>query len=153
MGTATPPLVSSPTINPMQMGGAELVAHHIAAFVSVLRSLQQQQAHTYTLAMLATEATTPMVNARWLMDKAGMRAHPAYLVNGLALFAAWIVFRLLLFVPFAQHVVQHWPELDALTVADRAIVVSVPVLLLSLNVWWFAKIVRGALKLVKKRVD
>lgn len=135
------------TPNP-QNGGPELVVHHVAAFVSVLRSLQQQQAHVYTLAMLATEATTPLINARWLMDKAGMRAHPAYIANGVGLLVAWVVFRLLLFVPFVQHVVQHWKELEMLTSYDRAIVVVVPILLWSLNLWWFTKILRGALKLV-----
>ena len=53
----------------MQMGGPEMLAHHIAAFASVYTSLSLGQAHMYTLIMLATEVTTPFVNARWILDK------------------------------------------------------------------------------------
>lgn len=138
------------------MGGTELVAHHTAALVSCARALLSQQAHTYTLAMLIMEATTPLVNARWLMDKAGMRAHPAYLFNGIGLFLAWVVFRLLLFVPFLQHIAQHLDELHQLSRVDTCVIIAVPVLLLSLNMFWFVKIVRGAFKLIiskKKRTE
>jgi hypothetical protein len=45
----------------------------------------QGQAHAYTLALLATECTTPFVNLRFLLDKGGMRDHPVYTVNGVLL--------------------------------------------------------------------
>ena len=45
----------------------------------------QGQAHAYTLALLATEFTTPFVNARFWLDKAGCKAHPVYAANGVAM--------------------------------------------------------------------
>ncbi len=135
------------------MGGAELVVHHAAALLSCTRALVIQRAHTYTLAMLTMEATTPMVNARWLMDKAGLRAHPAYIFNGLGLFFAWVVFRLLVFVPFLQHMVSHADDLYQLSRMDQCIIVAVPVLLLTLNTFWFLKIMRGAMKLLLKKSE
>ena len=33
----------------------------------------QGQAHAYTLALLATECTTPFVNLRWVLDKVHSR--------------------------------------------------------------------------------
>lgn len=45
----------------------------------------QGHAHAYTLALLATECTTPLVNLRYYLDKGGWREHPAYTANGMAL--------------------------------------------------------------------
>lgn len=53
----------------MQMGGVEMLAHHVAAFVSVAATLFCGEAHMYTLALLATEWTTPFINFRWLLEK------------------------------------------------------------------------------------
>lgn len=57
-------------------GGPELVAHHFAALAAVAAAAFRFHAHNYTLALLATECTTPFVNMRWLLDK-GVRAGPA----------------------------------------------------------------------------
>ena len=51
------------------MGGPEMLTHHIAALAAVAASASIQQAHMYALIMLATESTTPFINARWMFDK------------------------------------------------------------------------------------
>lgn len=53
----------------MQMGGLEMVAHHVAAFCSVLTTVVFHETHMYTLVLLATECTTPFINFRWLLEK------------------------------------------------------------------------------------
>lgn len=53
----------------LQMGGPEMLAHHIAAFLSVGLASLTNQAHMYTLLLLSTEMTTPFVNARWILDQ------------------------------------------------------------------------------------
>ncbi len=53
----------------MQMGGPEMLTHHIAAFLSVALASFTGQAHLYTLLLLSTELTTPFVNARWIYDQ------------------------------------------------------------------------------------
>lgn len=53
----------------LQMGGPEMLIHHIAAFVSVALASWTKQAHMYTLLLLSTEMTTPFVNARWILDQ------------------------------------------------------------------------------------
>lgn len=70
----------------------------------------QSQAHAYTLALLATECTTPFVNLRFLLDKGGWRQHPAYTANGMALLFSWILGRIVLFVFFFHHVWLHLGE-------------------------------------------
>lgn len=67
------------------LGGAEMALHHAAALVSVAAAALQGEAHAYTLALLATECTTPFVNARFLLEKGGWRHHPLYALNGLLL--------------------------------------------------------------------
>lgn len=53
----------------LQMGGPEMLIHHIAAFISVGLASYTKQAHMYTLLLLSTEMTTPFVNARWILDQ------------------------------------------------------------------------------------
>ncbi len=53
----------------VQMGGPEMLTHHIAAFLSVALASFTGQAHLYTLLLLSTELTTPFVNARWIYDQ------------------------------------------------------------------------------------
>lgn len=53
----------------MQMGGWEMVTHHLAASISVFVSAYYREAHPYTLALLSTECTTPFINFRWLLEK------------------------------------------------------------------------------------
>ena len=50
-------------------GGLEIAAHHVAALASVATAVLKGQGHAYTLCLLATECTTPFVNARWMLDK------------------------------------------------------------------------------------
>ena len=53
----------------IQMGGPEMLTHHIAAFLSVALASYTGQAHLYTLLLLSTELTTPFVNGRWFIDQ------------------------------------------------------------------------------------
>jgi len=53
----------------VQMGGPEMLTHHVAAFLSVALASFTGQAHLYTLLLLSTELTTPFVNARWIYDQ------------------------------------------------------------------------------------
>ena len=82
-------------------------AHHVAALASVALAGLSSQGHNYTLALLATECTTPFVNARWFLDAAGLREARVYVANGVALLCAWFVGRILLFLAFFHHVYRH----------------------------------------------
>jgi hypothetical protein len=54
----------------------EMAAHHVAALAAVAAAAFRAHAHNYTLALLATECTTPFVNLRWMLDKA-VRRNPS----------------------------------------------------------------------------
>ena len=72
-----------------------MLAHHIAAFASVYTSLSLGQAHMYTLIMLATEVTTPFVNARWILDKlvspVTAEGGAAWVTAALTIGHAWLI--------------------------------------------------------------
>lgn len=50
------------------MGSAAMMMHHAVASVSLGFALFSHQGHMYTLLLLATELTTPFINARWHLD-------------------------------------------------------------------------------------
>ncbi|KAL4424130.1 hypothetical protein ABPG75_001431 [Micractinium tetrahymenae] len=131
-------------------GGPEMGVHHLAALASVAAAALQGQAHAYTLALLATECTTPFVNVRFLLDKAGWKDHPIYTANGMALLLSWLVARILLFLKFFQHVATHLHEFHLISPLSRWLIYLVPPTLFVLNVFWFTKIFKGVIKLLLK---
>lgn len=80
----------------LQFGDTLVAAHHVAALASVAASALTGQGHAFTLLLLGTEATTPFVNLRWTLDKARLRSHPAYLINGITMAVSWLIVRILL---------------------------------------------------------
>lgn len=50
------------------MGSAAIMVHHLVATMSLVGALVTGQGHGYTLLLLATELTTPFINARWQLD-------------------------------------------------------------------------------------
>lgn len=135
------------------MGGPEMLAHHIAAFASVYTSLSLGQAHIYTLIMLATEVTTPFVNARWILDKLQWRGTKTYTVNGVCLAVSWLLVRILLFLWFFIHAWNHRAETAELRGPAILLITIVPALLFGLNVFWFTKILRGVIKLISGQLQ
>lgn len=123
-------------------------AHHVAALAAVAAAALRRHAHNYTLALLATECTTPFVNLRWMLEKAGRKGSAAYIANGLLLLAVWFVGRILLLLLFFNHAWKHRGEIAQLPRASRQLAVLVPPLLFALNLLWFYKIVRGACKIL-----
>ena len=102
----------------LQFGNEAIALHHLAALASVLASALSGQGHAYTLLLLATEVTTPFVNARWVLDKSGLKDHPIYLINGIAMAGTWLAVRVLFqgmyFFPLTwrhaqeEHLVRIW---------------------------------------------
>ncbi|MEW5318260.1 MAG: hypothetical protein WDW38_009494 [Sanguina aurantia] len=130
------------------MGGTEMALHHVGSFSCVAIAAFSGQCHLYVLWMLTTEATTPFVNIRWWLDKAGLKAHPLYFWNGIAIVLSWMLFRLALFPPFFYSVWTHRDELHHLNIASRTLLLVFPVVLISLNLFWFQKIVKGIMKML-----
>lgn len=136
-------------------GTGVMALHHVAALASVLASLYYQQGHAYTLLLLSTEITTPFINLRWLLDKAGYSSHPVYIINGLFTMCTWGFCRIYLFVSyfFTLAYIKHRSELSLMALPCQALVLLVPPLLLCLNVFWFTKMLKMLFRVVFDRKE
>lgn len=127
-----------------------MVAHHAAALMSIATAIDIRAAHAYVLFGLFTEVTTPFNNLRWRLQEAGAaKSSKLVKANGLALTVVWGVCRVLAFLPFAAHVWKHFSEArEGLPTYALFVMLGVPALLFIMNVVWFYKLVRGALKML-----
>ncbi|KAG5413473.1 hypothetical protein IGI04_001040 [Brassica rapa subsp. trilocularis] len=92
------------------LGGLEYIFHHSLSGVAVAYSLFSGEAQLYTYMVLISEVTTPSINLRWYLDTAGLKRSKAYLINGVAIFLAWLTARILLFIYMFYHVYIHYDQ-------------------------------------------
>ncbi|KAK1557677.1 hypothetical protein Q3G72_029416 [Acer saccharum] len=92
------------------LGGIEYVVHHALSGIAVTYSMFSGEGQLYTYMVLISEVTTPEINMRWYLDTAGMKRSYAYLINGVTIFFAWLIARILLFVYMFYHVYLHYDQ-------------------------------------------
>ncbi|KAF8092860.1 hypothetical protein N665_0400s0058 [Sinapis alba] len=135
------------------LGGLEYIVHHSLSGVAVAYSLFSGEGQLYTYMVLISEITTPEINLRWYLDTAGMKKSMAYVVNGVFIFLAWLVARILLFIYMFYHVYLHYNQVMRMHIFGHALVFGVPAALGVMNLIWFGKIVRGVKKTLAKRCE
>ncbi|GJM93018.1 hypothetical protein PR202_ga09533 [Eleusine coracana subsp. coracana] len=133
------------------LGGMEYVLHHMLSLISMVYSMYSGEGQLYTFMVLISETTTPGINLRWFLDTAGMKRSKAYLVNGVTMFVAWLVARIILFVYLFYHIYFHYDQVKQMHTFSCVLVSAVPTILLVMNTMWFAKILRGLKKTLTKR--
>ncbi|XP_038682983.1 TLC domain-containing protein 4-B-like [Tripterygium wilfordii] len=133
------------------LGGMEYVIHHLLSMAAVAYAMLTGEGQVYTYMVLISETTTPGVNLRWYLDTAGMKKSRTYLINGVVMFVAWLVARILLFMYLFYHIYLHYDELKELCGFGRLLIFVVPVVLSVMNLMWFWKIIRGLKKTLAKR--
>ncbi|KAK7300200.1 hypothetical protein RJT34_11037 [Clitoria ternatea] len=133
------------------LGGYEYVIHHVLSLVSVAFSMLSGQGQLYTYMVLISETTTPGINLRWYLDATGMKRSKAYLINGVVIFIAWLVARILLFVYMFYHVYLHFDQIQKIHIFGKILVIVVPLVLSIMNLVWFSKIIKGLMKTLAKR--
>lgn len=136
------------TSNWRQMGSLAMVMHHAVAAVSLVAALSSRQGHMYTLLLLATEMTTPFINARWHLDVLGKRDSAAFMLNAVAILVSWAMGRIFLSMCMFWHMFHHQAELHTLDQPGRSLIIIVPLVLFGLNLFWFGKICRAFGKVV-----
>lgn len=132
------------------LGGMEYVLHHGLSMFSIFQSLVSGQGLIYILMVLFTESTTPFVNLRWYLDVAGQKKSNLYTCNGVALFLGWLVARILLFVFFFYHMFIHFDQVKLVYPLGFYSLLTIPVVLTMMNVFWFWKIAKGMIKTLSK---
>ncbi|XP_022141361.1 transmembrane protein 56-like [Momordica charantia] len=133
------------------LGGMEYVIHHLLSLIAVAYAMLTGEGQLYTYMVLISETTTPGINLRWYLDTAGMKKSKAYLINGVVIFFAWLVARILLFVYLFYHVYLHLDQVLKMHAFGQFLVFVVPLVLSVMNLMWFAKIVKGLKKTLAKR--
>ncbi|XP_048629935.1 TLC domain-containing protein 4-like isoform X2 [Brassica napus] len=133
------------------LGGSEYIFHHCLSGVAVAYSLFSGEAQLYTYMVLLSEVTTPEINLRWYLDISCLKRSKAYLINGVAIFLAWLTARILLFVNMFYHVYVHYDQVAMMHPFGYLLVFVVPVALSVMNLMWFGKIVKGLMKTLEKK--
>ncbi|KAK9156270.1 hypothetical protein Sjap_003750 [Stephania japonica] len=132
------------------LGGMEYVVHHSLSLIAVAYSMLSGEGQLYTYMVLISEATTAGVNLRWYLDTAGMKRSSAYLINGVVMFFAWLIARILLFVYLFYHVYLHYDQIQQMHTFGILLVFVVPCALSIMNLMWFGKILKGLKKTLAK---
>ncbi|GLT59128.1 hypothetical protein SLA2020_319650 [Shorea laevis] len=132
------------------LGGLEYVVHHSFSVIAVAYSMFSGEAQLYTYMILISEVTTPEINMRWYLDTVGMKRSSAYLINGVVIFVAWLVARVLLFIYMFYHVYLHYDQVIQMHIFGYLLVFVVPSVLGIMNLVWFGKVVKGLRKTLAK---
>ncbi|XP_023536615.1 transmembrane protein 56-like [Cucurbita pepo subsp. pepo] len=133
------------------LGGMEYVLHHLLSLLAVAYAMLTGEGQLYTYMVLISETTTPGINLRWYLDTAGMKKSKAYLINGVVIFFAWLVARILLFMYMFYHVYFHLNQVLQMHAFGQLLVFVVPLVLSVMNCMWFAIIFKGLKKTLAKR--
>lgn len=133
------------------IGGMEYVFHHLLSLCAISYAMLTGEGQLYTYMVLISEATTPGVNLRWFLDTGGMKRSNAYLINGVVMFFAWLVARILLFVYLFYHIYLHYDQIEQMHRFGYLLAFVVPAVLAVMNMMWFAKILKGLKKQLAKR--
>ncbi|KAI3700183.1 hypothetical protein L2E82_44804 [Cichorium intybus] len=133
------------------LGGLEYVVHHTLSAIAVGYAMFTGEGQLYTFMVLISELTTPEINLRWYLDTAGLKKSNAYLINGVVIFFAWMVARILLFVYMFYHVYLHYHQVIEMHPIGFLLVFTVPSVLGAMNLMWFGKIIKGMMKTLAKR--
>ncbi|KAG8365692.1 hypothetical protein BUALT_Bualt18G0133100 [Buddleja alternifolia] len=132
------------------LGGVEYIVHHALSGIAVAYSMFTGEGQLYTFMVLISEVTTPEINMRWYLYTAGLKRSGAYLINGVMMFFAWLVARILLFIYMFYHVYLHYAQVMQMHIIGSLLVFSVPSVLGIMNLMWFAKILKGLKKTLAK---
>ncbi|KAK9714408.1 hypothetical protein RND81_06G091900 [Saponaria officinalis] len=133
------------------LGGIEYVVHHSLSGIAVAYAMFSGEGQLYTYMVLISEVTTPEINMRWFLDTVGLKRSHAYLINGIVIFLAWLVARILLFVYMFFHVYLHYDQVIEMHAFGYFLVFVVPSVLAAMNLMWFGKILKGLKKTLTKK--
>ncbi|CAL5412686.1 unnamed protein product [Camellia sinensis] len=133
------------------LGGIEYIVHHSLSAIAVAYAMFTGEGQLYTFMVLISEITTPEINMRWYLDTAGLKRSSAYLINGVVIFFAWLVARILLFAYMFCHVYFHYDQVIKMHIIGFLLVFVVPSALATMNLIWFGKIIKGLKKTFAKR--
>lgn len=125
------------------------VSHHVCSVLAQLATMlpAPDQMLYLSIVIASTEVTTPTLNCRWYLVKAGCSR--AATVSGLVLLAQWVYFRLVPCASLCFWLTQSHSELVASVAIHKVIAGHMMAWsMLVLNTFWFSLLIRGAIKVI-----
>lgn len=135
------------------IGDLSFVYHHVAAMYSYAYVVMIGILPWYGNLRLLAELSTPFVNQRWFLDVLGYgRTSTAYVINGLLMVVVFFLCRVML-IPFYWYYV-----ISALRTPAWKYLTYMPYIMMTccfvldvLNLYWFKKMMFGAVKILSAR--
>ncbi|KAK6147671.1 hypothetical protein DH2020_018583 [Rehmannia glutinosa] len=95
------------------MVGAELANIIEVAAINMMRDGRTEifRLDHYMCFLESPEMTICEINLRWYLDAAGKKRSKAYIINGVVIFLAWLVARILLFIYLFYHVYLYYDQM------------------------------------------
>ena len=142
-------------LSPSMPGRAEILLHHFLGLTMHFTPVcVYQKFAALSCVGYVCELSSPFVNARWMLKEAGGGSGTTlYLLNGLAIVLSFLVFRVIgllvclyqIFVLVPRHASPSFADLGPLC---QYLVPAGALVFYALNLFWFFKIISGALKLL-----
>ena len=130
-----------------------VMIHHSVVFIANWSICHFNVGHAYALIGVFCELTTPFVNNRWLLHSIRENKTVAYFVNGIVLVCLWFLVRIILplisFYPLwidtQRGIEQSW---SVFVIVGMTYTIIYP-----LQLYWFSKLIAGAIRAMKSLDD
>ena len=119
--------------------------HHVSMVICWSQLTMGKYGQLFALSAVC-EASTPFVNFRWFLGKLGMKESLLYFYNGLAMTFSFFVLRVVGLLWMGTRIVAQREGLAALPVQNSMILLLSYGVGMALQLFWFSKIVKGAMK-------
>jgi hypothetical protein len=129
-------------------GWVAYVIHHAVGIFMGYYLLFGQYGHFMAIGAMVTEGTTPFINQRWFMDKANKKDSTLYLINGVLITVIWFILRIGGFLWIGSRMWIMSPQIAQLSFKEQLIIPSSYIIGFALQIFWFSKILKGALKTI-----
>lgn len=124
-----------------------MLMHHFTSILGLAAPLTFGQCTWAAGFWLITEASTSFVNFRWMLAKAGLKKHRAYIVNGMLMMSFFFLFRVLIAPYYWYKIYTERHAVMTLPAPFIAIIFFGGGFFTVINTFWFSKILKGALNL------
>lgn len=132
--------------NTQWLGMTANLTHHVFILICWGQLIMGEYGQLFALVGALCEASTPFLNFRWFLDKLGMKESQLYLYNGLTMMFLFFLFRVVGFLWMGTRLVAQREGLAALPVLNSALLLLSYGVGTALQLFWFSKIAKGAMK-------
>ncbi len=127
-----------------------MVVHHVMCLFAFCYTIFMRVGLFDTVALLATEVTTPLLQIRWYLLKLNMEHTKVYKWNGMLFAVGFLVFRIILNSLVCFHIYYYANDYAEVPWSVRSIML-LGYVLLGLNLFWFSAIIKLVMKSLGKK--